>query len=227
MKYDIFAVDDDSMILRLIKQLFKGEEYRVQTFSRGYRALDKIKMEQPDLILLDLSLPDIDGLEICRIIRDNSKLRHIPIIMLTGRVEEEFNGLRTGAVDFIRKPFSGDILRERVKAAMRRKDDILSNEDILEDINVQINIENRSVSVNGEKKEMRKKEFDLLCFLLKNRGKVVSRENILNSVWGYCENVCYKTVDTHINRIRKKLGDAAEPIKSIRGIGYIYNIEEE
>lgn len=224
----ILVVDDEDHIVELISFNLETNGYEVVSASDGESAIKKAEEENPDLIILDLMLPKLDGIEVCRRIKGNPTTSHISIIMLTAKSDEsdKIVGLEIGADDYITKPFSVKELIARVKAVLRRN---LNNhtskvdENIIEIGDIVIDEEKHEVIKAGKKAELTLKEFELLSVLAKNRGKVLSRNALLDEVWGYDYFGETRTVDVHIRHIRKKIEDddkRPKYIETIRGIGY-------
>ncbi len=223
----ILVVDDEKTLVKGIKFNLENEGYTVDTGYDGEEAVAKARSENYDLIILDLMMPKKDGLEACREIRNFST---VPIIMLTARSEDSdlLLGFESGADDYITKPFNILLLKARIRAMLRRAsitavDAGASNAGKFGSVTV--DEEKRSVRRNGEDVTLTLKEFDLLLFLMKNAGKIYSRENLLNLVWGYDFIGDPRTVDVHIRRLREKLEDnpaAPEYILTKWGIGYYF-----
>ena len=226
----IFAVEDEVHIQQLVKYNLEAAGYKILSFESGESLLEEVKNTTPDLFILDLMLPGMDGLEVCRQLRANPCVKSIPIIMLTARSEEfdKVLGLELGADDYLTKPFSVRELVARVKALLRRVSnnttpaevDTLNHGDIL------IDLVRHEVYKNGNLLEMPLKEFDLLKMLLLNKGKVLSRELLLDKIWGFDYYGETRTVDVHIRYIRQKIeDDDSNPIyiETVRGIGYRFN----
>ena len=227
-KGKILVVDDEEHILELIRYNLDAAGYDVIEASDGDDAVKNAINEVPDLILLDLMLPGKDGYDVCRDLRSNGKTKAVPIIMLTAQSEEidKILGLELGADDYITKPFSVRELMARVKAVLRRytKSDESSEKFVFGDI--EADFENHSVICAGEKIELTLKEFELLEVLVKNRGKILTREMLLDKIWGYEYIGESRTVDVHIRYLRKKVEkDDKNPkfIETIRGVGYRFN----
>nr|WP_303269565.1 response regulator transcription factor [uncultured Clostridium sp.] len=227
-KGKILVVDDEEHILELIRYNLDAAGYDVIEASDGDDAVKNAINEVPDLILLDLMLPGKDGYDVCRELRSNGKTKSVPIIMLTAKSEEidKILGLELGADDYITKPFSVRELMARVKAVLRRytKSDESSEKFVFGDI--EADFENHSVICAGEKIELTLKEFELLEVLVKNRGKILTREMLLDKIWGYEYIGESRTVDVHIRYLRKKVEkDDKNPkfIETIRGVGYRFN----
>lgn len=231
----ILVVDDETYIVELVKFNLEKEGYRVIVAYDGINALSAVKEEGPDLIILDIMLPRMDGLEVCRTLKQNPEYNAIPIIMLTAK-GEEFDtvlGLEMGADDYIKKPFSPREMVARVKARLRALK-ILQAEKavgkkafVFKDLIV---IPEKYEAFIGEKKlELTPKEFELLTLMLAHQGKVFTRETLLEKVWGYEYSGDTRTVDVHIRHLRQKLSDDSsypEYIETVRGVGYRF-IEEK
>jgi two-component system alkaline phosphatase synthesis response regulator PhoP len=224
-KEKILIIEDDQETAEYLKQSLLLEDYEPIIALTGQEGLDKVKSENPNLILLDLNLPDIDGLDICRTIKQDVDTRQIPIIVITARVttEDKVTGLEAGADDYILKPFSSREVIARIKALFRRvdfyapqPDEILSKGGITLDVGAKHVIVTTHVEV-----DLSPKEFQLLYLLMKNSGKVLNREYLLKTLWGYSEDKETRTLDIHIQRLRKKLGEeASKHIETIEGFGY-------
>ncbi|QEK11965.1 response regulator transcription factor [Crassaminicella thermophila] len=225
-KKKILVVDDEQHIIELIQFNLENSGFDVITSENGEDAIRIAEEEMPDVILLDLMLPGIDGFEACKKIRNNDKTRKIPVIMLTAKGEEmdKVLGLELGADDYLTKPFSVRELIARIKAVLRRFEEIPKEAIKTIKINdIVIDIEKHEVSKNGEVIELTLKEFELLKILAKNRGKVLSRNFLLDEVWGYDYFGETRTVDVHIRHLRRKIEDNDKYpiyIETIRGIGY-------
>ena len=217
MAEKILIVEDERNIASFVSMYLKNARYQVEIARDGGEALMKAENTKPDLVVLDLMLPDIDGLEVCRQIRSTSD---VPILMLTARDEEpdRVAGLELGADDYLTKPFSPRELVARMKAVLRRTDG-RSAEDVLTLADVELNRNAREVAVDGQPVELTTKEFDLLATLLENPGIVVSRDQLLDRVWGMTYPGGTRTVDVHVAQLRRKLG-RPELIRTVRGAGY-------
>lgn len=217
----IAIVDDEPDILRLVSLHLEKASFSVRSFPDATSFLEFIARKTPDLILLDLMLPDEDGLEVCRQLKRSSKYSSIPIIMLTSKSREtdKIIGLELGADDYVTKPFSPRELLARVKAVLRRTDKKLPSIVTIGDI-LTIDNERFQVMVNNTPVELTPVEFKILEFLSINIGKLLSRDKILDYLWGNEKAVQDRTVDVHIKNIRQKLGDANHIIKNVRGFGY-------
>lgn len=223
---NLLVVDDEKEIADLLELYLKNDGYQVFKFYRGKPALECVESEKVDLAILDIMLPDIDGLEICRKIRESHTF---PIIMLTAKGEEldKVTGLAMGADDYITKPFSVRELIARVKALLRRAAPQNEEEGILHVGGLTIDVGNYEAFRNGEKLSLTLKEFELLKLLVLSRGKVLTRDFLLDRIWGYEFYGETRTVDVHIRHIRQKLGDDAHYIETIRGVGYKFNDRQE
>lgn len=227
MPKTILIVDDEEDILQILRYNLEKEGYLVKTATDGAQALEVASSGPLDLILLDVMMPELDGFEVCRKLRTTSLHATTPIIFLTARVGEldQILGLELGADDYIQKPISPRVLVARVKSVLRRSAETVKTETIVmpELLNVgelEINRQNYTVRVQGRETFFPKKEFELLAFLASNRGKVFSREILLNRIWGENVYVVDRTVDVHISKIREKLGSECELIETVKGVGY-------
>lgn len=219
----ILVVDDEARMRKIIKDFLAAKQYIVAEASNGEEALDIMyKDNKIDLVILDVMMPKMDGWETCREIRKFSK---VPIIMLTAKSEEsdELLGYDLGIDEYITKPFSPKILVARIDAILRRTNKI-GAEDVLEAGDLKVNKTSHVVTVREKPVELSFKEFELLCYFMENRGIALSREKILNSVWNYDYFGDARTIDTHVKKIRSKLGDCGEYIKTIWGMGYKFEV---
>lgn len=210
-------VEDDADLAFTVALSLRREGWRVDPFATGGAALDHIHAHGCELVLLDLNLPDMDGLSVCRDLRSNPQTRSLPVIMLTARVDERDRllGFDLGADDYVVKPFSVRELAARIRALLRR------SSPSTERVNaggLAIDREAFRVEVDGQPVRLTRKEFDLLSLLVESRPRVVSRETILQRVWQYDHDVETRTVDAHIKSLRKKIGD--ERIETVIGVGY-------
>lgn len=224
----ILIVDDEEHIVELIKFNLENAGYKVLIAYNGIDAIKIIKSEKPRLILLDLMIPGLDGYDVCKEVRRDSLTANIPIIMTTARSEEldKILGLELGADDYITKPFSVRELVARVKAVLRRTSTVTSFEKIFNVGNLSIDFLKHEVIRNGEKVDLTLKEFELLETLVQNRGKVLTRDMLLDKIWGYEYIGETRTVDVHIRHLRKKVEDDDKNpkyIETIRGIGYRFS----
>ena len=218
----IALVEDDSDIAYTIRlNLRKEKGFQVEHYVSGISALAALHEKPFDLVILDLNLPDIDGLAICRELRSQEDTRRIPIILLTARAEErdKLLGFEIGADDYITKPFSMRELLARVSAHLRRVASFeTSEEEVFQDGDLRVDRASYEVRRNGRPVHLTKKEFDLLWLLVRNRSRVVTRDTILARLWDYEADVETRTVDVHIRALRKKLGD--DRIETVVGLGY-------
>ena len=224
MKKTVLVVDDERDIVELIRYNLSKEGMEVARAYNGREALEKAA-SLPDLIILDVMMPVLDGLETCRRLKGDPRTARIPVVFLTARSSEvdEIVGLELGADDYIRKPISPRTLVARVKAVLRRAEQVPEEVPEQQIIRVdRLEINRATYTVKLAKKEIffPKKEFEILALLAANRGKVFSREKLLNSIWGGDVVVVDRTVDVHIRKIREKLGDGAGLIETIKGVGY-------
>ena len=224
----ILVVDDEQHILELISYNLTSLGYKVIKANNGIDALKLAHEEKPNLILLDIMLPEKDGYDVCREIRGNIDIRNIPIIMLTAKGEEldKVLGLELGADDYVTKPFSVRELMARVKAIMRRTSVTENNNMMMKIGQLSVNFETREVVLNGERIELTYKEYELLEMLIKNKGKILTRETLLDKIWGYEYIGETRTVDVHVRYLRKKIEEndkCPKFIETIRGVGYRFN----
>lgn len=217
----ILIVEDEEGILQFLKQGLEEENYQISAVNNGLDGYNLFQKEKFDLVLLDWMLPKMTGLEVCQKIRETDS--KTPIIFLTAKdtVQETVEGLKTGANDYIKKPFSFDELVERIKVQLRDK----SEQDVLTLGPIEINIQKHSVSVDKREVSLTQKEFDLLSYLVKNKGTVCSRTQIIQDVWDIHFEYDTGVIDVFMNSIRKKLNLKVDEdyIKTIRGVGYIAN----
>ena len=222
----VLVVEDEETLLLNLADKLRSEGFTVYTASDGESGLQKVRSEVPDLIVLDIMLPGLDGLSICRMVRHDTNTAHIPIIMLTARGTEvdKIVGLESGADDYVVKPFGLGEFLARVRAVLRRapgrpvmhQDEMVSND-------IRLNITSRRVFKGDDEVKLSNKEFDLLAELMRNKSAVLSRDLILTKVWGYDYFVDKRTVDVHIRWLREKIeDDASNPrrIITVRGVGY-------
>src|SRR5215470_13174462 len=216
----VLIVDDDPDIQKLVSYNFTQAGFQVITAATGLAALKAVQDEPPDLIILDIMLPDLDGLEVCRRLRRQEKTRRIPIIMLTARTQEvdRVVGFELGADDYVPKPFSPRELVLRIKSIFRRMTEHRS--DLLRFGNIQLYPERRQCFVGHHQISLTAKEFDLLHELMRGHGNVLTRETLMDKVWGYHGEATSRTLDTHVRRLREKLGDEAGQVETVRGVGY-------
>lgn len=221
----VLIVEDEEMLARNLADKLRGEGYNVVTAADGEEGLEKLRTEHPDLIILDIMLPKLDGLSLCRIIRRDSGTSHIPIIMLTARGTEvdKIVGLESGADDYVVKPLALGEFLARVRAVMRRAPGRPALQDELTSNDLRLSLTGRRLFKDGKETKLSNKEFDLLAELMRNHNVVLSRDLILTKVWGYDYFVDKRTVDVHIRWLREKIEeDPSNPkrIVTVRGVGY-------
>ena len=223
MATKIMVVDDDTRIRKLVKDFLEKDHFYVLEASNGEEAMD-LFYENPDtaLVLLDVMMPDMDGWQVLREIREMSK---VPIIMLTARADErdELRGFELGVDEYIAKPFSPKILMARVEAILRRTKG--AEEEALTEGAITLDKTAHEVRVDGERVDLSYKEFELLAYFMKNKGVALSREKILNSVWNYDYYGDARTIDTHVKKLRAKLGERGDYIQTIWGMGYKFDVK--
>lgn len=219
-KQTILVVDDERDLLDLIEYNLKKEGFKVLKAENGEEGISKAKEHKPDLILLDIMMPKMDGLEAVEIMRKDEDLKKTPIIFLTARSDEktEIDGLNKGGDDYITKPISTTKLVSRIKAVLRRFDDSEQTANKLEVHDLQIDKDRYIVLQEGNELQLPRKEFELLFFLASRKGRVHDRQTLLNKVWGDNIYVVDRTVDVHVRKIREKLGD--HYIETVKGVGY-------
>ena len=223
----LFIVDDEPDILELLELQLGNAGFEVKSFENGNDLLLALENQVPNLLLLDLMLPDIDGTDICKQLRSSDKFKHLPIIMLTAKGEEvdKVLGLELGADDYLAKPFSPRELVARIKAVLRRVESANSSSDFLNIGNLlQIDKRRFEIKIEGEKIYLTTTEFKILELLASHPGWVYSREQILNHLWGKEKIVLDRTIDVHIRNLRSKIGEVSNFIKNIRGIGYKFEV---
>ncbi len=219
----ILIIEDEKNITELVKYNLEQEGFRVLTAAKGRTGLETAQREKPDFIILDLMLPELGGLEICKILRNDPTTKPIPIIMLTakGTEADKVVGLELGADDYITKPFSPRELVARVKAVLRRSHE-KSSEEFLNAGTIELDIAKHELRLKGKPIGATAKEFELLRNLMISKGRVLTREILLEKVWGYenSVNIETRTVDMHITQLRKKLGKEADRIVTVKSVGY-------
>ena len=220
----IYLVEDDDNIRELVVYTLNQMKLPTKGFTCPSEFWKALKNETPEMILLDIMLPEEDGLCILQTIRSDHKTKKLPVIMLTAKIDEydRVKGLESGADDYITKPFGMMELVARIKAVLRRADYSVAQLDYRID-NMYVCPSKHIVSVDNVNISLTRKEFDLLCMLLANRGIVLTRDSILDQIWGYSFDGENRTVDVHIRTLRQKLGSAGELIHTIRGVGYKIN----
>jgi len=222
MDKKILIADDDERIRSVVKLYLEAEDFKVLEVDNGEKVLEILKEEKVDLLLLDLMMPIIDGWTVTKFVRKNLE---IPIIMITAKAEENDRilGLELGADDYIVKPFSPREMVARVKTVLRRADNTMSESHIYKVQNITVNVITRQVIINNVEVRLTLKEFDILHYLIKTPGRIFTREELLEQVWGFDYIGDSRTVDTHINRLRDKIeknGGDSSFINTVRGVGY-------
>jgi DNA-binding response OmpR family regulator len=222
VKQKILVVDDEPEAVELVEFNLKQAGFGVLTAADGAEALIKARAAPPDLVVLDVMLPEINGLEICKLLRRDSALARVPIIMLTAKAAEidRVLGLELGADDYLTKPFSPRELVLRIKKLLQRKNPAGEDNEVLRFGDLVVDPPRHAVSWRGKQIELTATEFKLLALLAQRRGRVQSREQLLRDVWEYNNLVDTRTVDTHMRRLREKLGPAAKFLDTVRGVGY-------
>jgi phosphate regulon transcriptional regulator PhoB len=228
MAREVLVVEDEPDIRRLVVLHLERDGFRCRTAANGLDALREAKANVPDLVVLDLMLPGIDGLEVCRRLRSDASTAGVPIIMLTAKSDEvdRVVGLEVGADDYVAKPFSPKELVARVRAVLRRSRPEHPTR-VLAVGPVTLDPERHAVTLGGRVLPLTPKEFDLLQALLEAAGRVLSREYLLNHVWGYAraDEIESRTVDVHVRRLRAKLGDAGSRIATVKSVGYRFEVD--
>ena len=219
----VFCVEDDTNIRELIEYTLKASSFSPRGFEDARHFFEALSDERPNLILLDIMLPDMDGMEILTELKKNADTSDIPVIMLTakGGRFDKIKGLDSGADDYITKPFDVLELISRINAVLRRSNNIdRAKPSNITYENISINVESRTVNVSGESVILTYKEFELLYHLISNRGIVLTRDRLMNEIWGTDFEGETRTVDVHIRTLRQKLGEAGECIVTVRNVGY-------
>jgi len=222
MAHRILVVDDEPDILDLTSLALRQDGFEVETATTGDEALAQLRRSKPDLVVLDLMLPDRPGTEVCRLIRGDKDLASVPVIMLTARTDEvdRVVGFELGADDYVTKPFSPRELCLRIRAVLRRGTPSEAAPELLSQHGLQLDLERHQCRFNEVEIGLTAKEFILLATLMRRPGRVQTRERLLEEVWGEGIAVTHRTVDTHMKRLREKLGSAGDLIDTVRGVGY-------
>ena len=225
MSQKIYIVEDEPDIRETLKYNFSNEGFKVSTAPDGEEALSNIKKILPDVLILDLMLPGISGLDVCKSIRADDDIKDISIIMLTAKGEEidRVIGFELGADDYVTKPFSVRELILRVKVLLKKQRESLVENKLVTFGPIRIDLDAHELKINDKEIVLTALEFKLLQHLVKRKGRVQTREQLLGDVWGYSAEVTTRTVDTHIKRLREKLGNTSEYIQTIRGVGYRFS----
>ena len=218
----VYILEDDDNIRKLINYSLKSQGFEVLDFALPSAFWTALQTKNPDLLLLDIMLPEEDGISILKKLRSNPKTSTIPVIMLTAKDSEYdvVTGLDSGADDYVTKPFGMMALVSRIKAVLRRYEKSDSHKELLEAGGIKIDENQHTVFAGNQQLFLTVKEFDLLVLLIKNRGNVLTREQLLESVWGLSSEIESRTVDVHIRTLRAKLGEYEKNIETIRGVGY-------
>ena len=225
MSQKIYIVEDEPDIRETLKYNFSNEGFEVFTAPDGEEALSNIKKVLPDVLILDLMLPGLSGLDVCKSIRADDDIRDMSIIMLTAKGEEidRVIGFELGADDYVTKPFSVRELILRVKVLLKKQRESLVENKLVTFGPIRIDLDAHELKINDKEVVLTALEFKLLQHLVKRKGRVQTREQLLGDVWGYSAEVTTRTVDTHIKRLREKLGNTSEYIQTIRGVGYRFS----
>lgn len=228
-KNNILIIEDEKNIAKLIRYNLEKEDYECYTAKSGEDGLDILKKHGIDLVVLDIMLPGMDGFEVCRNIKQDGRLKGIPIIMLTAKGEEvdRIVGLELGADDYMVKPFSPRELTLRVKAVLKRSKKEDTKKELVTIGGITANIPKHKITVKNREIELTKMEFKLLVTLMERQGRVQTRDRLLSDVWDMDSMVDTRTVDTHIRRLREKLGRAGNSIATVRGMGYKFKENDE
>lgn len=221
-KPSILVIDDEKDILKLIQYNFEKEGYAVLTARSGEDGLESARSKRPDLIVLDLMLPGMDGIEVCKLLKSDRGTRDIPVVMLTAKNSEvdQVVGLELGAADYVPKPFSVKVLLARVKNILRKGQSRKEEAAVIAAGDAVIDKDRQIFSVKGRPVSLTRLEFKILTFLMENPGRVFSRDQLLDGAWGGETFVVDRTVDVHVRSIRKKLGRYRNMIQTVRGAGY-------
>lgn len=225
----IYVIEDDDSIRELLKVALEGFGYQIMAYEAAEPALEDMKANKPDMAVFDIMLPGMDGLSAIRMICEDFKLKDIPIICLTAKDKEldKVIGLDAGADDYITKPFGVLELAARIRSLLRRSNKV-NSDDIIQVKSLLVNPNTREVKINHNPVELTFKEYELLIYLIENCSRVVSRDELLNQIWGYEYDGESRTLDIHIRTLRQKLGDiGSECIKTVRGVGYRFVKAEE
>ena len=217
----IYCVEDDDNIRELVIYTLETTGLKARGFADGSAFMEALAFDTPELILLDIMLPGVDGLELLKKLKSSSKTKNIPVIMVTAKGSEydKVVGLDSGADDYVTKPFGMMELVSRIKAVLRRSGKVEDRTD-METAGVHVDVKKHEVTVDGKEISLTLKEFELLEKLMRNQGIVLTRDQLLTEIWGYDFDGETRTVDVHIRTLRQKLGDKGEIIQTVRGVGY-------
>ena len=228
-KEKILIVEDEKDIVKMLDYNLKKEGFRALSANNGEDGLDMARKEHPDLILLDLMLPEMDGLEVCKAIKNDTKTAHIPIIILTAKAQEtdKIVGLELGADDYMTKPFSPRELIARIRAVLRRAKEKDKLPEALKIGDMSIDFSKIMVAIKDKPIELTSKEFELLKILIKAKGRVLSRDYLLDTIWGFDQalEIQTRTVDVHITTLRKKLKNESKRIVTVKNYGYRFELD--
>ncbi|MEX2175916.1 MAG: response regulator [Pirellulaceae bacterium] len=221
-KSKILVIEDDRSLAEVLTYNLKQAGYEVLTASDGQDGLLQAQIKSPDIVLLDLMLPVIDGLDVCRRLRADASTREMLIVMLTAKAEEsdELIGFSLGADDYVTKPFSVKVLLERIKALRRRRSGEATSDEVTSKLNVSVDRRKHQASVDGKALQLTRSEFRLLDTLIRQPGRVFQRAELIDAALGEDTMVMERTIDVHIRALRRKLGPSADVIETVRGVGY-------
>jgi DNA-binding response OmpR family regulator len=231
MNNRILLVDDDQELLAALELKLNKEGFQIETAADGEVALEIIRKKLPDLVILDVNMPKVNGMEVCKTLRSDEQTRDLAVIMLTARDDEidRVLGLEFGADDYVTKPYNARELILRIKALLKRIFPVQNNpatKDIFQIGALSIDTDKHEVRVEEEVVELTLTEFKLLAHLIQNQGKIKTRDFLLEQIWEYGDGVFSRTIDTHIQRLRAKLGDTGKYIKTVRGVGYRFEKDD-
>ena len=227
MEDTVLIVEDEADVVDLLRYNLKRAGFKVLVATSGDAGLASVRTHRPDIVVLDLMLPGMSGLEVCRALKQDAETTHIPILMLTAKDEQKdrVKGLETGADDYVGKPFSPRELVLRVQALLRRLRTSAASTSLIELDGLTLDKSSLQARIDGERLELTTTEFKLLITLVNNRGRTLGRDDLLRDVWGYSPGMDTRTVDTHMRRLREKLLDHAPRLETIRGEGYRFNVQ--
>ena len=227
MEDTVLIVEDEADVVDLLRYNLKRAGFKVLVATSGDAGLASVRTHRPDIVVLDLMLPGMSGLEVCRALKQDAETTHIPILMLTAKDEQKdrVKGLETGADDYVGKPFSPRELVLRVQALLRRLRTSAASTSLIELDGLTLDKSSLQARIDGERLELTTTEFKLLITLVNNRGRTLGRDDLLRDVWGYSPGMDTRTVDTHMRRLREKLLGHAPRLETIRGEGYRFNVQ--
>ena len=227
MEDTVLIVEDEADVVDLLRYNLKRAGFKVIVATSGDAGLASVRTHRPDIVILDLMLPGMSGLEVCRALKQDAETTHIPILMLTAKDEQKdrVKGLETGADDYVGKPFSPRELVLRVQALLRRLRTSAASTSVIELDGLTLDKSSLQARIDGERLELTTTEFKLLITLVNNRGRTLGRDDLLRDVWGYSPGMDTRTVDTHMRRLREKLLCHAPRLETIRGEGYRFNVQ--